>query len=625
MTLLLALLLTVPILTGLVLVTAAPRATGAIVVAAGLVAAAVTTVVAVQLAAGPHTATLRIPLVPPPIDLAFVYAVDDLGAALVVTVAAVGALVLLAAAGEPRLRRGRFVGTVLVFLGAMLATVTAATLPALIAPWEVMGAASWALIAFDRRDPAVAPAATRAFLTTRVADVGLYVAAGAALAAGVPGLALTGLAGASPAWSTLIAAGLVVAALGKSAQLPFSVWLSGAMVGPSPVSALLHSATMVAAGAVLLIRAAPLLAVTGAASVVALVGALTAVVLGLVAACSRDLKQLLAASTCSQVGIMVLGAGVGAISGAAGLLVSHAAVKALLFLVAGGWLAVLRTRSLPALRGAARRHPVLGVTFTVGAAALAGVPPLSLWWTKDAVLTGVPLGSQDLRIGGVLTVAGLFATVLSAVAATRAAWFVWRPVRSPSIRREHRRRVPAVLVAALVVLAVPAAGLGALLVGVGLVPRADAGELVTTGIVVVFAASATWVLHSQPPRLRAAVWGRAAGAARGWFGMETATRVVVVTPVLALARLLDRADAGLGRAVPRAAGTVPVLAAALERRGERPISTAVTGLAAGVRRLGALARRPQTGQAHQYYAQSMIAVGTLAAVAAVVVMAGVRP
>lgn len=619
MTLLLALLLVVPVLTGLVLVTAAPRATGAIVVAAGLVAAVVTTVVAVQLAVGPHTATLRIPLTPPPIDLALVYAVDDLGAALVVTVAAVGALVLLAAAGEPRLRRGRFVGTVLVFLGAMLATATAATLPALIAPWEVMGAASWALIAFDRRDPAVAPAATRAFLTTRVADVGLYVAAGAALAAGVPGLALAGLAGAAPAWSGLLAAGLVVAALGKSAQLPFSVWLSGAMVGPSPVSALLHSATMVAAGAVLLIRAAPLLAVTGAATVVALVGALTAVVLGLVAACSRDLKQLLAASTCSQVGIMVLGAGVGATSGATGMLVAHAAVKALLFLVAGGWLAVLRTRSLPALRGAARRHPVLGVTFTVGAAALAGVPPLSLWWTKDAVLSGVPLGD------GVLTVAGLFATALSAVAATRAAWFVWRPVRSPSIRGEHRRRVPAVLVAALVVLAVPAAGLGAVLVGVGLVPRADAGELVTTGIVVVFAVSATWVLHSRPPRLRAAVWGRAAAAARGWFGMETATRVVVVTPVLALARLLDRADAGLGRAVPRAAGTVPALAAVLERRGERPIATAVTALAVGVRRLGTLARRPQTGQAHQYYAQSMIAVGTLAAVAAVVVMAGVRP
>ncbi|MFC5062538.1 proton-conducting transporter membrane subunit [Actinomycetospora atypica] len=619
MTLLLALLLVVPTLTGLVLVTAAPRATGATVVAAGAVAATVTAVVAIQLAVGAPAATLRIPLVPAPVDLALVYAVDGLGAALVVTVAVVGALVLLAAAGEPRLRRGRFVGTVLVFLGAMLATVTAATLPALIAPWEVMGAASWALIAFDRRDPAVAPAATRAFLTTRVADVGLYVAAGAALAAGVPGLALAGLAGAAPGWSTLVAAGLVVAALGKSAQLPFSVWLSGAMVGPSPVSALLHSATMVAAGAVLLIRAAPLLAVTGAASVVALVGALTAVVLGLVAACSRDLKQLLAASTCSQVGIMVLGAGVGAVSGAAGLLVAHAAVKALLFLVAGGWLAVLRTRSLPALRGAARRHPVLGVTFTVGAAALAGVPPLSLWWTKDAVLAGVPLGD------GVLTVAGLFATALSAVSATRAAWFVWRPVRSPSIRREHRRRVPVVLGAALVALAVPAAALGAVLVAVGLVPRADAGELVTTGIVVVLAAVATWVLHSRPPRLRAAVWGRAAGAARGWFGLETATRGVVGTAVNRLARQLDRADAGLGRAVPRAAGTAPALVVALVRLGERPIASAVTALAAGVRRLGTLARRPQTGQAHQYYAQSMIAVGTLAAVAAVVVMAGVRP
>ncbi|WP_433799025.1 proton-conducting transporter transmembrane domain-containing protein [Actinomycetospora sp. CA-084318] len=625
MTLLLALLLAVPVLAGLVLLTAFPRATGAPVVAAGGVATVVTAVLAVELATARPvvgTALFVVPLVP---GITFTYAVDGLGAVLAVTVAVVGALVLLAAAGEERLRRGRFVGTVLVFLGAMLATVTAATLPALLAPWEVMGAASWALIAHDRRDPAVGPAAGRAFLTTRSADVGLYVATGAALAAGVPGLAFADLATADPAWTSLIAAGLVVAALGKSAQLPFSGWLSGAMIGPSPVSALLHSATMVAAGAVLLLRSAPLLATTGwAATTVAWVGALTAVLLGLIACCQRDLKQLLAASTCSQVGLMVLGAGVGALAGAAGLLVAHAAVKALLFLAAGGWLAVLRTRALPALRGAARRHPAVGVPFTIGAVALAGVPPLSLWWTKDAVLTGIPFGD------GGLTVAALLATTLSAVSATRAAWFVWRPVRSPSIRRgaerpgRARRHVPVAITAALAVLAVPAAALGAVGVAVGLVPGADPGELLTTGVIVLFAAAATWALHSRPVRLRSSLWGRAAARVRGWLGLEALTGAVVERPVLALAGLLDRADAALGAAVPRAVATVLVVARGVERHGERRIAAAVDRFAAGVRRLGDLARRPQTGQQHQYYAQGVIAIGVLAAVAVVVVSAGVR-
>jgi NADH-quinone oxidoreductase subunit L len=628
MTLLLALLIAVPVLAGLVLLTAFPRATGARVVAAGLVAAVVTAALALQLATARPVLGLPVLIVPLVPGITFTYAVDGLGAVLAVTVAVIGALVLLAAAGEDRLRRGRFVGMVLVFLGAMLATVTAATLPALLAPWEVMGAASWALIAFDRRDPAVGPAAGRAFLTTRTADVGLYVATGAALAAGVPGLSLAGLATADPGWTSLIAAGLVVAALGKSAQLPFSGWLSGAMIGPSPVSALLHSATMVAAGAVLLIRAAPLLATTSwAATTVAWAGALTAVVLGLVACVQRDLKQLLAASTCSQVGLMVLGAGVGALGGAAGLLVAHAAVKALLFLAAGGWLALLHTRALPALRGAARRHPAVGVPFTVGAIALAGVPPLSIWWTKDAVLAAIPLGD------GGLTVAALLATTLSAVSATRAAWFVWRPVRSPSIRRgpdragrsgRPRRHVPVAITAALAVLTVPAVALGAVGVAVGLVPGADPGELVTTGVVVVLAVAATWALHTRPVQLRSRAWGRAAGTARGWFGLERLVGPVVGTPVLALARLLDRADATLGAAVPRAVTTVPDLARGVQRYGERPVAAAVERLATGVRRLGDLARRPQTGQQHQYYAQGVIAIGVLAAVAVVVVSAGVR-
>src|SRR5690606_28302863 len=164
--------------------------------------------------------------------------------------------------------------------------------------------------------------------------------------------------------------------------------LSRAMAGPSTVSALLHSAAMVAMGGYLLLRTHDLLAATGwADSAAAWAGAFTALALGVVALVQRDLKQLLAASTVAQLGFVVLAAGVGAVSGGAAHLVAHASVKALLFLAAGAWLTALGTEEFVKLRGAARPWPVTGVAATVSSLALAGVAPLSLWATKDAVLT----------------------------------------------------------------------------------------------------------------------------------------------------------------------------------------------------------------------------------------------
>jgi len=308
--------------------------------------------------------------------------VDGLSAVMVVTVAAITLAVLVFAAAEsgPGENRGRFFGLMLIFAGAMLLTVTAATLALLLMGWEVMGAASWALIGYWWREPRRVTAANTAFLVTRGADLGLYVAAGAAVAGGAGSLALASLPYAARPWLTVITVGVVLAAFGKSAQLPFSFWLSRAMEGPSAVSALLHSATMVAAGAYLLLRTRPLLEASGwGAPAVAWTGAATALALGLVAVAQTDLKQLLAASTCAQVGFMVLAAGAGGVAGGTLQLVAHAAVKSLLFLAAGAWLAALGTRQLPALRGAARQYPLVGVTFTIGAAVLAGLPPGSLW------------------------------------------------------------------------------------------------------------------------------------------------------------------------------------------------------------------------------------------------------
>ncbi len=351
--------------------------------------------------------------------------VDALSALVVCTVSVVALLVMIFAAaergGDVPTAPSRFFGLMLLFLSAVLITATATTLPALLFSWEVMGATSYALIGFRWRVTERVGGGLTAFLTTRAADLGLYLAAGAALAgAAVAGAAVAGAAvGGEPVggavggsglelanlpalpapWRDVVAAGVLVAGLGKAAQLPFSFWLSRAMLGPSPVSALLHSAAMVAMGGYLLLRVAPLLAATGwAATAAAWVGAPTALVLGAVAVAQTDLKQLLAASTAAQLGFVVLAAGVSATAGGTAHLVAHAATKALLFLAAGAWLNALGTKALPALRGAARRWPLVGVCATVGLLALAGVAPFSLWATKDEILAAARERSPVLAV-----------------------------------------------------------------------------------------------------------------------------------------------------------------------------------------------------------------------------------
>ena len=280
-------------------------------------------------------------------------AVDPLAAVVLVTVAAVALLVLLVARVDVTGSPARFGGPMLLFVAAVVVTVTATTLPALLLAWELMGATSYALIGFAWWEPGKTGAGATAFLVTRTADLGLYLAAGAALAGGHC-LALADLAAAPTGWRTVVAAGIAAAALGKAAQLPFTFWLSRAMEGPSPVSALLHSAAMVAMGAYLLLRVPQLLALTPVvAAVVAWLGAATTVLLGMVALAQRDLKQVLAASTAAQLGFVVLAAGVGGVAAGTAQLVAHAATKALLFLVAGLWLAALGTKQLDGLRGAA--------------------------------------------------------------------------------------------------------------------------------------------------------------------------------------------------------------------------------------------------------------------------------
>lgn len=592
-------LIAVPLVVGALLALTGRRA-DRIAAVAGVVIAAVVLGLAVWTSVARPTVDL--PLL---VGVRAGFGVDALSALMVVTVAAAVLAVLVFASGEAALRTARFTGLVLLFDGAMLVTVTATTLAPLLMAWEVMGATSWALIAYHWRDPASVGAAQTAFLTTRLADLGLYVAAGAALAGGVGSLALAELAGAADPWLHLLAAGVLVAALGKSAQLPFSFWLAGAMRGPSPVSALLHSATMVAAGAYLLLRLGPLLVASGwADEVAAWVGALTAMLLGAVAVAQTDLKQLLAASTCAQIGYMVLAAGAGHTAAGALQLIAHAATKSLLFLAAGAWLVALGTKQLTGLRGAARRFPLVGVTFTVGAASLAGLPPLSLWVTKDAVLAAA------LEHQPALYIVGLAAAAVSAVYSAKAIWFVWQPAPAAPVvaEEEPTGRVSAPMQPPLLVLAALAASLGLLplLLGGGraVEPAPALWELTVSGVLAVAAVVLTWRLADRIP---------GPAVLRSWLGLEAAAHALLVRPVLGLAEALARFDDRVvDGGVDWAARGVVAAAGALDRRGELSIDGLVRSLAGAARVAGRWARRPQTGQLHQYYAQAAAAFAVLA-------------
>jgi NADH-quinone oxidoreductase subunit L len=509
----------------------------------------------------------------------------------------------------------------LLFAAAVVVTVSSTSLPSLLAGWEIMGATSYALIGFHWQSPRTMPAGFVAFIVTRTADLGLYAAAGAAVASGVS-WNLTDLSHAPAPWVHVIAAGVLIAGLGKAAQLPFSFWLSRAMEGPSPVSALLHSAAMVAMGAYLLLRLEPVLRVSGwAAPTAAWAGASTAIVLGLIALAQNDLKQLLAASTAAQLGFVVLAAGVGATAGGTAQLIGHAATKALLFLAAGAWLAATGTKQLDALRGVGRKWPLLGLLFLAGALSLAGLPPFALWWTKDNVLAGALAASPALYA------AGLLGAVLSAAYSAKMIAVVWaKPHPKEAARLEDRlwdseergtRTVSAGALAPMLVLAVGAVVLGATaipglsgpfraLLGATADPESTVPELLVSAALA--AVTAVLVFWRGAPRIPGAL---------SWLGLERAAIAIVGTPALRLASTLSRLDQKLDAAVDGTAGTLTRAAGALQAV-DQGLDQVIRHIASGVVRLGTLARRLQSGKISDYYAAA--AVVSVAAVLLLIVV-----
>ena len=555
-------------------------------------------------------------------------AAEQLARVLVVLVPAVATAVVawVAATGGHEPRPARLAGTLVVFVGVMELLVLAADLLTLLVAWELVAVCSWVLIA-HRYDDADRPrSATQAYLTTRVGDLGLFVAAGAALA-GAGSLAYADLARASDGWLAVAAAGVLVAAVAKSAQLPFAPWLFSAMAGPSPVSALLHSATMVAAGAYVLGRLAPSFDDVGwFGDTVAGVGLATALAGGVVASVQPDLKRALAGSTSAQYGLILVAIGTGAVGAAGAHLVTHAVFKALLFLAAGVVLHVAGTGDVGGA-GIRRVAPALAAVFAVGAAALAAVPPLGGAWSKEEILAAA--GHRAALLAAGVVVAG----ALSAFYAARLALLVGRWSERPP---EGSPPAPIELLP-LAVLAAASVALGLLwlpgggdlverVTGASLVPS-EPWELPVSVAALAVAALAAWGLDRRSA-LAVAEPRPLARWAAGWFGLPAVARVVVVDPVLVLSRALARfddrvVDAGVRASVAIAAGASRLLAGVAELNVERivrgvaggslaaagaarraddaGVDAAVEGVAAATVATAGRSSRLQTGLSHQYY------------------------
>jgi NADH-quinone oxidoreductase subunit L len=341
---------------------------------------------------------------------------DPLAAVMLVMVTFVGLLIFIYSVGYMAHddNFARFFCFLSLFAGAMLGVVIANSLLLLFMCWEVVGLTSYLLIGFWYHRPAAAAAAKKAFITTRVGDLGLllgmvwlYAQTGTLLfynhgtgcmepAAFFTIETFGKVAGFSIA--TWIALLIFCGAAGKSGQLPLHVWLPDAMEGPTPVSALIHAATMVAAGVYLIARVYPLMAITAdARMVVAWVGAITALFAACIALAQNDIKRILAYSTISQLGYMMLGLGVGGVAVGIFHLITHAFFKALLFLGAGSVIhGCSEAQDIRNMGGLRRFMPVTFVTYSAGMLALCGFPLFAGFWSKDAILHAAHLWSVSL-------------------------------------------------------------------------------------------------------------------------------------------------------------------------------------------------------------------------------------
>ncbi len=371
-----------------------------------------------------------------PLQIKMGVVIDNLTAIMLAMVTLISLLVHLYSTGYMAGDKnyGRYFAFLGIFTFSMLGIVLSDNLFSIYIFWELVGLSSYLLIGFFFEKDSAADAQKKAFLANRVGDIGMWLGIlilysqfhtfsfeqiYANLAAGNFGL--------SNAWLTAAGILLFMGCVGKSAQFPLHVWLPDAMEGPTPVSALIHAATMVAAGVYFVARIFVMLT-PDALHVIAFIGACTAFMAATIAITQNDIKRVLAYSTVSQLGYMVLGLGVGAYSASLFHLVTHAFFKACLFLGSGAIIHAMHHEQDMRWMGGLRKHmPWTFATFTLATLALAGLPLTSGFLSKDAILAGA-IGFAQVEGGGIfylIPVLGFFSAMLTAFYMGRQIWLVF--------------------------------------------------------------------------------------------------------------------------------------------------------------------------------------------------------
>jgi NADH-quinone oxidoreductase subunit L len=422
---------------------------------------------------------------------------DGLSAIMLVVVTSVSLLVQVYSQEYMRGDEGynRYYAFMSLFTASMLGLVLASNIVQLFVFWELVGLCSYLLIGFWFYKDSARRAATKAFLVTRVGDLGFLIAiliifseTGKLGIGDIHDAAIAGAVGSTAL--TLFALGLFAGAAGKSAQFPLHVWLPDAMEGPTPVSALIHAATMVAAGVYLVARFFPVFAESDEAiTTVAAIGAITAIIASLLGITATDIKRVMAYSTISQLGYMMMGLGVFGIVAAIFHLFTHAFFKALLFLGAGSVNHATGTFDMRKMGGLAKYMPVTFWTVSIASMALVGLPPLAGFWSKDEILSDA---WDDRPWVFVVALIGVF---LTAVYVGRMLFLTFggeykggeEPEHGDAGGHSEPHESPALMLAPLVVLAVMAAVAGFVNIDDGLktliegwLPK-ESEELVTHG------------------------------------------------------------------------------------------------------------------------------------------------
>ena len=356
----------------------------------------------------------------------FSFMVDGLGMFLAAVATVVGSLAVIFSVdymkGEAQL--GRYYAFVLFFIGAMVGLVTTANVLLIFVFWEITALCSYALISFHNDDPKAVAGGIKALIITQIGGIGLLVGA-LLFYSNLHTLDINVIiaqAGRLPAnVLALVAFAFLIAAAAKSAQFPFQTWLPDAMEAPTPISALIHAATMVNAGVYLLARFYPAFAgVPGWRLAVMIVGMLSALMAAIMALVANDLKRVLAYSTVSQLGFMVYAVGAGGIFASQFHLMSHSVFKALLFLGAGAVIHSVGTRDMRLMGGLRKKMPLVRTVFIIGALALAGLPILNGFWSKELVMEAGLQGGPAWIFAIMLVVIGL-----TALYTFRCVWLVF--------------------------------------------------------------------------------------------------------------------------------------------------------------------------------------------------------